>query len=454
MNLETINPATETLVEKFQQFKDQKINDILGKCHHAYMEWRMLHLYTRAKYIKKLANALRTNKNMLAAMITEEMGKPVAQSLAEVEKCAVMIDYYTHNAPVYLEDKPIATEASESYITIQPVGVILGIMPWNFPLWQVLRFAIPTILAGNTVILKHAPNVCRTALATEKLFHDCELPDGLFKTILLGVNRVPDIIQHPFVQGVSLTGSERAGRIVGELAGKNLKKAVLELGGSDPYIIFHDADLEAAVNTCVTSRLINCGQTCISAKRFLVSSKIAAGFEEMFVEKMKEKTFGDPTGNVDVGPMARPDLRQQLHEQVNQSVQKGAKLQLGGKIPDKPGYYYPPTVLTNVEPGMKAWDEETFGPVAAITRFKTELEAIRLAQDTPYGLGAALFSQDIDRMKKLAKYKMMAGSVYINDYVKSDPRLPFGGVKASGFGRELSHYGLIEFTNIKTIVVK
>jgi succinate-semialdehyde dehydrogenase/glutarate-semialdehyde dehydrogenase len=454
MNLETINPATEEVVEQFQQYKDEKINEILEKCHHAHLEWRLLFLYTRAKSVKKLASALRNNKKSLAATITEEMGKPLAQSIAEVDKCAAMIDFYAHNSPVWLEDQAIATEAQKSFVTFQPLGVILAIMPWNFPLWQVLRFAIPAILAGNTVILKHAPNVCRTALALEKLFTECELPDGLFKTVFLGINRIPALIEHPYIQGVSLTGSEKAGRSVAALAGKNLKRAVLELGGSDPYVIFHDADLELAVDTCVDSRLINCGQSCISAKRFIVAEEIADMFEEMFVEKMKSKTMGDPLGKFDIGPMARNDLRRQLHKQATQSVEKGAKLRTGGFIPDETGFYYPPTVLTGVLPGMSVWDEETFGPVAAVTRFNTELEAVRLAQDTPYGLGAALFSKDIDRMEKLAKHKIMAGSVFINDFVRSDARLPFGGIKASGLGRELSHFGLMEFVNIKTVSIK
>jgi len=397
---------------------------------------------------------LRDNKMFLAKLITEEMGKPIAQSIAEVEKCAAMIDYYAHNSPIWLEDQSVVTEAKKSFITYQPLGIILGIMPWNFPLWQVLRFAIPAILAGNSVILKHAPNVCRTALALEKIFFDCDFPDGLFRTILLGVNRIPALIEHPYIQGISLTGSEKAGRSIGELAGKNLKKVVLELGGSDPYIVFHDANLELAVETCVASRLINCGQTCISAKRFLVDKTIADEFEELFIEKMKLKTMGDPLGKPDIGPMARDDLRRNLHEQVQRSIQQGAKLQTGGVIPNETGYYYPPTVLTGVTPGMKVWEEETFGPVATITRFGTELEALRLAHDTPYGLGAALFSEDTDRMEKIARQKIMAGSVFINDFVRSDPRLPFGGIKASGIGRELSHYGLMEFVNIKTIWIK
>jgi succinate-semialdehyde dehydrogenase/glutarate-semialdehyde dehydrogenase len=454
MIFESINPATGEVIGDFQQFKDNQILDILTNSHHAFMEWRLLFLYTRAKYLKKLSSVIIENKANLAKLIVDEMGKPLAQANAEVEKCSLLAEYYAHNGPEFLADQNITTEARKSFVTFQPLGIILGIMPWNFPLWQVLRFAVPTIMAGNAVILKHAPNVSGCALAIEKLFTDSGFPEGIFKTILLDVPRIPPVLEHEFVQGVSLTGSERAGRSVGQLAGQNLKKAVLELGGSDPYIIFHDADLEAAVDTCVNSRLINCGQTCISAKRFIVDEIIYDRFLELFTEKMQSKKYGNPHDGVDLGPMARADLRDGLHQQVMQSVQKGARLLTGGFIPDSPGYFYPPTILADTQAGMNAWDEETFGPVAAVTKFKTELEAVRLAQETTYGLGAALFSTDLERMEKLAKYKIMAGNVFINDYVKSDPRLPFGGVKASGFGRELSSFGLMEFVNIKTVYIK
>jgi succinate-semialdehyde dehydrogenase/glutarate-semialdehyde dehydrogenase len=309
-------------------------------------------------------------------------------------------------------------------------------------------------MAGNAVLLKHAPNVTGCAIAIEKIFIDSGFPEYLFKSIVVEVNQVKDILENEQISGVSLTGSEQAGISVGELAGKNLKPAVLELGGSDPYIVFEDADLEQAVETCVTSRLINCGQTCISAKRFIVHENIYTEFIEKFTETMKSKTMGDPMASHDLGPMARKDLRDKLHNQVLASVKEGAKLILGGKIPELIGHYYPPTILTDVTPKMTAWQEETFGPVATIISFSTELEAVRLALDTPYGLGAALFSKDIEHMEKLAKYKINAGSVFINDFVKSDPRLPFGGVKASGFGRELSEQGIFEFVNIKTIVVR
>lgn len=454
MRLESENPATEEIIEKFEQYKDEELSRILEKSHHAFLEWRLLYHYTRAKYFIKLSSLLLERKQELAHIITREMGKPLKQAEAEIEKCATMSEYYARQGPEFLTDKNIPTQAEKSYATFQPLGIILGIMPWNFPFWQVLRFAVPTILSGNAVILKHAPNVCQSALAIEKLFLDSGFPPGVFNTILLGVNRIASVIEHPYVQGISLTGSERAGRAVGELAGKNLKRVVLELGGSDPYIVFHDADLEAAVETCVTSRLINCGQTCISAKRFIVDNSILNDFTELFTEKMKNKTMGDPSDDVDIGPMARKDLRENIHEQVEQSVEQGAKLLTGGYIPDNAGYYYPPTVLSHAKPGMKIWDEETFGPVAAITGFETELEALRLALDTPYGLGAALFSKDIERVEKLAKYKMNAGNVFINDFVRSDPRLPFGGVKASGFGRELSYFGMMEFVNVKTIYIK
>lgn len=454
MKFESRNPATDELIEVYHQHSDQELQTILEKGNHAFLEWRMLYLYTRAKYIKKLASVIREQKSTLAALVTLEMGKPLRQAEAEVEKCASMADYYAHNGPEFLKDQVVETEYKKSFVTFQPLGIILGIMPWNFPLWQVLRFAVPVILAGNTVLLKHAPNVTGAALAIEKLFLAAGFPEGIFSTIIIDVPRVPAILENPYVQGVSLTGSETAGRKVSELAGRNLKKAVMELGGSDPYIIFSDADLEKSVETCVASRLINCGQTCISAKRFLVDETIADSFEKMFVEKMKAQVMGDPQDNVDMGPMARKDLRDNLHEQVEKSIDKGARLLAGGEIPDSSGYYYPATVLSGIKETMPVWQEETFGPVAAITRFSTELEALRIANDTNYGLGAALFSSDHERMEKLAKYKINAGSVFINEFVKSDPRLPFGGIKASGFGRELGKFGLFEFVNIKTVVVK
>jgi len=454
MKLESINPATGERIQTFEGINRKEIIDKIEKGHHAHMEWRLLYLYTRAKYLKKTAAVLREQKDELARLITLEVGKPLTQSLAEVEKCAVLAEYYATNGPIFLEDKEVKTEASKSYITIQPLGIILGIMPWNFPLWQAFRFALPVIMAGNSVLLKHAPNVLKCAQAIEKIFVDSGFPQGVFQNLIINVDQVPFIIENKFVQGVSLTGSEAAGKAVAQLAGKNLKPSVLELGGSDPYVVFQDADLEQTVESCVTSRLVNCGQTCVSAKRFIVDEKIYPLFLEMFIEKMKSKQMGDPNDEVDLGPMARKDLRDQIHTQVERSVSEGAKLELGGKIPDKKGYYYPPTILSDVKPGMTAWDEETFGPVAAVTPFTTELEAVRLAQLTNYGLGAALFSKDLDRMEKLAKYKILAGSVFINDFVKSDPRLPFGGIKSSGFGRELSEYGMLEFANVKTIYIK
>ncbi len=454
ISFESINPANETLIKRYDETTQDHLRQMIVNAHHTFLEWRLLYLYTRAKYLMKVSQVILEKKDELAQLVTLEMGKPLAQAAAEVEKCAALAEYYAHNGPLFLEDRKVKTEASQSFITFQPLGIILGIMPWNFPLWQVFRFALPTIMAGNAILLKHSPNVSGCALAIEKIFTDSGFPNGLFQTILVDVDRVPFIMEHEYVQGVSLTGSERAGRAVAELAGKNLKPSVLELGGSDPYVIFNDANLEAAVDTCVTSRLINCGQTCISGKRFLVQKEIEGKFTEMFVEKMKAKTVGNPAENVDLGPMARKDLRDELHRQVKNSVQDGARILTGGEIPGGAGFFYPPTVMTNITHEMDVWKKETFGPVAAIVSFDTELEALRLANDTPYGLGAALFSQDTERMEKLAKYKINAGSVYINDFVKSDARLPFGGVKASGFGRELSEMGIHTFVNAKTIVEK
>lgn len=454
MKLESINPFDESLVQSYKEHTQSQLNDILSQAHHAWLEWRLIFLYTRAKYIKKLGQVILEKKEELARLITKEMGKPLAQAIAEVEKCAALADYYAHNGPVFLQDQEVQTEAHKSYVTFQPLGIILGIMPWNFPLWQAFRFAIPAVMAGNSAILKHAPNVCGSALAMEEIFHAAGFPKGTFTTVLADIPLTTQIIEHEYVRGVSLTGSERAGQSVAELAGKHLKPVVLELGGSDPYIVFADADFDRAVETCVTSRLINCGQTCISGKRFFVENSIAEKFKEAFVEKMKAKTIGDPMGGVDLGPMARKDLRDELHKQVIQSVGDGARILTGGEVPDRPGYFYPPTVLDQTTSDMAVRKEETFGPVAVIQEFNTELEALRLAQETPYGLGAALFGKDLERLEKLAKYKMNAGAVFINDFVRSDPRLPFGGVKNSGFGRELSHFGLTEFVNIKSVVVQ
>ena len=383
------------------------------------------------------------------------MGKPFAQGVAEAEKCAWVCNYYAENAERFLSPELVATDATKSFITFQPLGILLAVMPWNFPFWQVFRSAAPALMAGNAVVLKHASNVSGCALEIENVFRDAGLPTGLFTTLLLKSNRVNAIIEHPFVKAVTITGSTAAGKAVAMKAGETLKKSVLELGGSDPYVILEDANLEEAVSTCVTARLINNGQSCIAAKRFIVMQSVLKQFEEMFVEKMKVQKVGDPLEpGVNVGPMARHDLRDELHAQVLLSIERGATLLCGGQVPNNKGAFYPPTVLTNVKKGMPAYDDELFGPVAAIVAAKDEGDAIRIANDSVFGLGAAVFTSNVKRGERIAAEELDAGSCFVNAFVKSDPRLPFGGIKESGYGRELSAFGIREFVNIKTVYVK
>ena len=365
-----------------------------------------------------------------------------------------MCTYYADNAEEFLSDQPIETGEGKTFVSFRPLGVIFAIMPWNFPFWQVLRFAVPAIMAGNAALLKHSPNVPGSALEIEKLFREAGFPEGLFRSLLIDVPMTETIISDPRVRLVTLTGSVRAGRSVAETAGRWLKKTVLELGGSDPYVVLADADLNAAVSTCVTSRLINSGQSCIAAKRFIVVDEIAEDFERLLVNQMKSKSVGDPLDRVtDVGPMAREDLRDQLHGQVERSVQAGAHLLLGGTLPERPGFYYPPTVLSGVRKGMAAYDEELFGPVASIIRVADEAEAIETANDSDYGLGGAVFTSNRHRGEEIASKQIDSGNVFVNGFVKSDPRVPFGGVKNSGYGRELSWFGIREYVNIKTVWV-
>ncbi|HXK93193.1 MAG TPA: NAD-dependent succinate-semialdehyde dehydrogenase, partial [bacterium] len=364
-------------------------------------------------------------------------------------------EYYAENAEKFLAPEPAATEASKSYVTFQPIGVVLAVMPWNFPFWQVFRFAAPALMAGNAGVLKHASNVPGCALAIEQIFRDAGFPEHLFRSVLCGSREVAGIIENPRVRAATLTGSTPAGRAVGAKSGERLKKSVLELGGSDPYLILEDADLETAAATCAASRLINSGQSCIAAKRFIVVEPVAERFTELFVESMKAAKVGDPLDeDTQVGPQARHDLRDELHQQVVKTLEQGAKLVLGGEIPDGKGAYYPPTVLTNVKKGMVAYEEELFGPVASIITVRNEEEAIATANDSVFGLGAAVFTQDVARGERIAAEELDAGACFVNTFVRSDPRLPFGGVKESGYGRELAHYGIKEFVNIKTVYVR
>ena len=394
-------------------------------------------------------------KNELAGIMVAEMGKVLCEAVGEIEKCATVCLFYADNAASFLKNEVIQTEASESYITYQPVGTVLAVMPWNFPFWQVFRFLAPALMAGNTGVLKHAANVPGCSLAIEQLVRDAGFPENVFRTLLIGSSKVKAVIENPLIKAVTLTGSTPAGKSAASIAGSVLKKSVLELGGSDPYLILDDADIGKAASLCVTSRLINAGQSCIGAKRFIIADKIYNDFEAEFVRLMSEATFGDPLDPATkIGPLARPDLRDELHQQVEKSRKMGATVLLGGFIHEGTAALYPPTVLTNVLPGMPAYHEELFGPVAVLFRFKTEEEAIRIANDTVFGLGAAVFTADVTKGKILAEKGLQAGCVYVNDFVKSDPRLPFGGIKESGYGRELSAVGIREFVNIKTIVVK
>ncbi|HED37257.1 MAG TPA: NAD-dependent succinate-semialdehyde dehydrogenase, partial [Ignavibacteria bacterium] len=400
------------------------------------------------------AKVLRENKRRYAEILTLEMGKPILQAYSEVEKCAWICDYYAENTEKMLSKEIIKTDASESFVQFDPLGVVLAVMPWNFPYWQVFRFAAPALMAGNAGVLKHSSNVPMSALAIEEVFNKAGFPENIFRTLLINSSLVKAVIENPLVKAATLTGSEYAGRKVSEVSGRNLKKTVLELGGSDPFIILNDADLNAAVKTGVTARLINNGQSCIAAKRFIVVEDVYDEFESKFVEKMKKIIVGNPMDeSTELGPLAREDLLLELNQQVQNSVKAGAKILTGGKRLERKGFYYPPTVISNVKKGMPAYSEELFGPVAIFIKAVDVNDAVRIANDTDFGLGASIWTNDIENAKKLAT-AIDSGAVFINGLVKSDPRLPFGGVKLSGYGRELSHYGIKEFVNIKSVWIK
>ena len=456
MGMTAINPATGDVIQSYPEHSVHEVETILEQAHRAFAQWRRDDVTSRAARIQKAAELLRTNQETYARLMAQEMGKPIAQGRSEIEKCAWLCDYFAQQAERFLAPELVPTDASKSLVVFEPLGIILAVMPWNFPFWQVFRAAIPALMAGNAVVLKHASNVPGCALAIEQLFRQAGPPDGVVRTLLVGSSRVEELIEHPLVQAVTLTGSTPAGKAVAAKAGAMLKKTVLELGGSDPYLILEDADLEPAVETCVASRLINGGQSCIAAKRFVVIESIRQRVEELFVEQMQAYQMGDPLReDVTLGPLARHDLRNTLHDQVTHSLTQGAKLLLGGAIPtDTKGAYYPPTVLTEVTKGVPAYDEETFGPVAAIIPVSNEAEAIRLANDSPYGLGAAVFTRDLARGERIATKELEVGCCFVNAYVRSDPRLPFGGIKQSGYGRELSIFGIREFVNIKTVYIK
>jgi succinate-semialdehyde dehydrogenase/glutarate-semialdehyde dehydrogenase len=452
MALLSINPADDRVLAEYPELDDDALRAALDECHSAFLAWRRTDFPHRAALMRKAAAILRAEAPAFAALMAAEMGKPVRDGRAEALKCADGCEYYAAHAQAYLSPERVATEARASYVAFNPMGVILAVMPWNFPFWQVFRFAAPALMAGNAAALKHAANVQGCARAVEDVFLRAGFPPGLFRNLPVTSARTAGILENPHVAAVTLTGSVEAGRAVAAKAGSLLKKSVMELGGSDAYLILEDADLEAAAAVCARSRLINSGQSCIAAKRFLVVDPVRARFESLFTAAMAAVKTGDPMLEATaLGPLARRDLRSGLQRQVDGSVLMGARLLCGGRIPEGPGAFYPPTVLTDVGPGMPAFEEELFGPVAAVIPVRDEADALRVANGGRFGLGAAVFTRDAARGERIASVELEAGSCFVNAQVKSDPRLPFGGIKDSGFGRELSHFGIREFVNIKTV---
>jgi succinate-semialdehyde dehydrogenase/glutarate-semialdehyde dehydrogenase len=449
--IHSINPFDETTLATFDEHDDSAIETTLARAQAAQRDWRRTALSERQALLRRLAAALRAGKDEYAKLITAEMGKPITEAIAEVEKCAINCDFYANEAERLLAPEIVASNATHSKVVFDPLGTVLAVMPWNYPFWQVMRFAAPALLAGNTAVLKHANNVPQCAVALAKVFERADAPRGLFSTLLVNSSRVQRLIADDRIAAVTFTGSTPVGRTIAAQAGAALKKQVLELGGSDPFVVLADADIDLAARTAVKARFHNAGQSCISAKRFIVEAQVADAFVDAFVTHARALKVGNPNdASVEVGPMARDNLRVDLHEQVRASVDAGARLLLGGAPREGKGYFYEPTVLDHVTADMPAGRDETFGPAAAIIRCKDVGDAIRIANGTVFGLGAALWTGDLGRADVLAR-EIEAGAVFINGTVASDPRLPFGGIKQSGYGRELSSYGLKEFTNIKSV---
>jgi len=453
-NITSTNPATDQDLKIYPLHTDEEVTKILANANQTYHTYKRSSFTERAELMHKSANLLEERKDKLAEIMTQEMGKTLASAVGEVEKCAWVCRYYADHAEDFLADEIVDTDAQKSFISYQPLGVVLAVMPWNYPLWQVFRFAAPALMAGNVAVLKHASNVPESALQIEKIFNDAGFPDHAFTTLLIKSDQVKAILDNDVVKAATLTGSEKAGSIVSAQASERIKKTVLELGGSDPYIVLEDADLDLAAKECSKSRLKNSGQSCIGAKRFIIVESVYEKFMTQFKNEMESAIVGDPMTAVDLGPMARKDLREEVHQQVLDSIKAGATLSLGGHIPEGNGAYYPPTILENVSPGMPVYEDEIFVPVASVIKVKNETEAIRVANDTRFGLGACVFTQDIKRGERIAKEEIEAGSCFVNQGVKSDPRLPFGGIKTSGYGRELSSNGIREFVNIKTVYIQ
>jgi succinate-semialdehyde dehydrogenase/glutarate-semialdehyde dehydrogenase len=449
--MRSTNPTTGQLIEEYKEHSLNEVSEIIEKVNAEWISWKETSFEYRASLMKNVAQILRSNKETYARLMTSEMGKIIRESMAEIEKCAFACDYFADHAKELLKDEVIQSDASRSLVVFQPIGIILAVMPWNFPFWQVFRFAAPSLMAGNVAVLKHASNVPGCALAIEQIFREAGFPENLFRTLMIPSSMVKPVIEHPYIAAITLTGSESAGSSVAETAGKNIKKTVLELGGSDAFIILEDADMDKAVQTAVTARMINQGQSCIAAKRFIVVESRIREFEEKIKTSFQDLRIGDPMEmETRVGPLARKDLVDDIDRQVQQSIEMGARLVSGGTRPERKGFYYTPTILADVKKGMPVYDQETFGPVVAIIAVNNEAEAISIANDSEFGLGGSVWTRNLIRGEAVAR-KINTGAIFVNGLTRSDPRLPFGGIKKSGYGRELSDYGIKEFVNIKTI---
>lgn len=448
--IKSINPYNQEIVYEVAEFDRKEVENAIDKADAQYKIWKEIPFSERSVLMKAVGQELRKNSKEYAEVITQEMGKPITQSLAEVEKCAALCDYYAENAPNMLADKIIETEAHKSYVSYEPIGIVLAIMPWNYPFWQVMRFAVSALMAGNVAVLKHASNVMKSAMSIEKIFDRAGFPAGCFTNLPIGSKMVEEIIRNPKVKAVTLTGSEAAGRAVAGVAGNEIKKTVLELGGSNALVVFADCNLQKTVKTCVQARFQNAGQSCIAGKRLLVESSIAAEFTKAFVEEVSKLRSGDPLSEeTTIGTMARVDLAEELEKQLQDALDKGGEVLLGGK---RNKAYFEPTVIGNVTTDMLIFKEEIFGPLIGITTFKDEKEAVALSNNSPFGLGVTIFTEDFDKAFRLVP-KFDEGAVFVNELVKSDQRLPFGGTKNSGYGRELSQDGIQEFVNKKTVYI-
>jgi succinate-semialdehyde dehydrogenase / glutarate-semialdehyde dehydrogenase len=452
--LQTVNPATGQPGKSYQGHTIEQALAIAGDARAAFERWRHTSIAHRAGPMRAAAQLLRARSAELAQLITDEMGKTRSEALAEIEKCAGGCEFFAEHAEGFLARQPVDLGGPKAFVTFNPVGVVLAVMPWNFPFWQAFRFAAPALMAGNGAVLKHASNVPGCALAIESVFRDAGFPESLFSTVLIPSHGVARLIEDPAIAAVTLTGSVAAGRAVAASAGAQLKKTVLELGGSDAYLVLDDADIDKAAEVCTAARMVNGGQSCIAGKRFVVLSSVRAAFEQAFAARMSAIQPGDPNDPATkLGPMVSVPARDAIHDQVERSIAAGARLLTGGQLPNRPGAWYPPTVLTDVRPGMAAYDEEVFGPVAAIVEARDEADAVRIANDSPFGLGSGVLTSDPARGERLAADELEAGMSFVNAPVRSDYRLPFGGVKDSGYGRECSEFGIREFVNIKSVLI-